>query len=535
MKRLPPVPARLRLLCGLSLLAALASACNYPGAVAPSLSAAELRQTLAAASGAATGAAPPAAAASQAPVLTPADTVSSPPPAASPTFPALPTAEPPTQAPPGSGPYVIYYARPGDTLLAVAGRFAQPPERISADGPLPSGGYLPPGLALTLPYTLGEATRADLLLPDEALVNGPPSAGFDAAAFAVEAGGYLGRYAEELDGRVLHGGKVIERVAAEFSVSPRLLLALLEYRSGWVYGQPASRDDVDYPLGFRAGGSKGLYKELSLAASRLNTGYYGWRGGSLTDLSFFGGQTRRLHPALNPGSVGLMNLFAWFKDPAGWDEALYTPGSFLEVYRRMFGDPWQAALGAAPLLPADLLQPEFQLPFNAGERWSLTGGPHPAWNNGTPRAALDFSPVDGRGVCAVSSLWAAAVAPGVVAYADFNRLALDLDGDGREQTGWVLVYLHLASAGLVPAGTTVSAGDPLGHPSCEGGLNPTGKHMHIARKYNGEWLAADGPVPMALDGWLVIAGERNYQGRLVRGEQVVIANPGGPRTSIIER
>ena len=43
---------------------------------------------------------------------------------------------------------------------------------------------------------------------------------------------------------------------------------------------------------------------------------------------------------------------------------------------------------------------------------------------------------------------------------------------------------------LVP----VQAGDPLGHPSCEGG-NVTGTHVHLARKFNGEWIGAGGRMP----------------------------------------
>ncbi|MEJ2597972.1 MAG: hypothetical protein P8Z00_06530 [Anaerolineales bacterium] len=74
----------------------------------------------------------------------------------------------------------------------------------------------------------------------------------------------------------------------------------------------------------------------------------------------------------------------------------------------------------------------------------------------------------------------------------------------------------------------------MGHPSCQGGA-ATGKHVHLARKYNGEWLAADGPLPMVLGGWRVVAGERIYQGQLVKGEQVVTANPGGGRATVIER
>jgi hypothetical protein len=127
-----------------------------------------------------------------------------------------------------------------------------------------------------------------------------------------------------------------------------------------------------------------------------------------------------------------------------------------------------------------------------------------------------------------------APADGVVTRSNRNVVALDLDGDGYEQTGWVIVFLHIAELEHIPAGTPVRIDDRLGHPSCEGG-NATGTHVHIARKYNGEWLTADGPLPLVLSGWQVYAGEKNYQGELRQGSQVVVASPVGPRTSIVTR
>jgi murein DD-endopeptidase MepM/ murein hydrolase activator NlpD len=113
-------------------------------------------------------------------------------------------------------------------------------------------------------------------------------------------------------------------------------------------------------------------------------------------------------------------------------------------------------------------------------------------------------------------------------------LAIDLDGDGSEQTGWVVVYFHVADKNRLAAGQWVKGDEPIGHPSCEGGRS-TGTHVHVARKYNGEWLAAGGPLPMILSGWQVYPGEKEYQGEMRRGGQLVVASPVGPRTSIVMR
>ena len=110
----------------------------------------------------------------------------------------------------------------------------------------------------------------------------------------------------------------------------------------------------------------------------------------------------------------------------------------------------------------------------------------------------------------------------------------DLDGDGYEQTGWDLVYLHIATVGRVAVGTYVQENDRIGHASCEGGI-ATGTHLHLARKYNGEWVAADGPVPFTLDGWTVHQGDEPYLGTLTRGNITIYADPVGQLKSVIIR
>ncbi|MCJ7511505.1 MAG: hypothetical protein MUO23_00885 [Anaerolineales bacterium] len=433
------------------------------------------------------------------------------------------------------GPVFNYETRSGDTLPALAARFAVAPAQIVAGQPLSSNGYLPMGIALRIPNVLEAVSPGVEILPDSELVNSPAASGFDVLGFVQQAGGYLSGYQETLeDDTVLNGAAIVQRVADELSVNPSLLLGLIEYRSGWVFGSPPSAQDNPYPLGLRIPGRTGLYQELMVAGTQLNRGYYGWREGTLVDSQFGNGASLRFHPGLNAGSVAVMHLFTILRPQDRWMESLYGRGSFPAQYASLFGDPWARAQAAGPVLPSDLSQPALELPFAPGERWSLTGGPHPAWNAGTPRGALDFSPITNEDPCAVSVRWATASAPGVVVRAGENAVALDLDGDGHESTGWVVVYLHLADEELIATGMPVATGRPLGHPSCEGG-RATGKHVHIARKYNGEWLAADGPVPMVLSGWRAVADERNYYGSLVRGEETVTSDSSGRTGSTIQR
>jgi hypothetical protein len=126
------------------------------------------------------------------------------------------------------------------------------------------------------------------------------------------------------------------------------------------------------------------------------------------------------------------------------------------------------------------------------------------------------------------------MAPGLVVRSGNGVVVIDTDGDGNEQTGWALLYLHIATSGRVGKGTWLESGDLVGHPSCEGGIS-TGTHVHIARKYNGEWVAAGGPLPFVMDGWSVNAGTQPYTGTMSREGQTVIASVYGSYESQIIR
>jgi LasA protease len=428
-------------------------------------------------------------------------------------------------------PPFIYISQPGDTLAGLAGRFGVAPDQVI---PLqPMTGLLQ---QLTIPNLLGEPAYPSAALPDSIVINSPAAAGFQTDDFITQAGGYLSTYREQLDtGEWLTGSEVVQRVAAESSINPQVLLAFLEFRSGWVRGEPFDPSLVEYPIGFYVPDYHGLYMELSLVAKELNIGYYGWRQGTLTELTFPSSTHVRISPSLNAGSVAVQNLASkFYLRQEDWLNAVYGRGGFLALYAKMFGDAWEAAARFGPLYPAALEQPTLELPFTPGEDWSLTSGPHIAWRTGTPRGALDFAPITGEPACAVSTAWVTASAAGLVVRSERGIVTLDLDGDGLEQTGWVLFYMHVADKGRVLPGTWVQVDAPLGHPSCEGG-QATGTHVHLARKYNGEWLAADGPLPMVLSGWVAHAGELSYEGTLVKDGQTVSAHPDGSVGSTIVR
>ncbi len=438
-----------------------------------------------------------------------------------------------TPGPSTTLPPFTYLTQPGDTLNALASHFGVDAGQI--DPPQPATGLLPIGQTLTIPNVLGEPPYPSALLPDSAVIYSPADSNFQIDDYITQAGGYLSTYREKVDDETQSGIEIVRRVAVESSVNPQLLLAFLEFRSGWVRGQPYSYTQLEYPIGFYVPEYKGLYLELALVAKYINMGYYAWRQGSLTMLTFPDGSQVRLSPGLNAGSVAMQSMTSMFyKHQSDWLQALYGSQGVVASYADMFGDPWQAAAQVGPLFPDGLAQPSLELPFAPGEYWSLTSGPHIAWRTGTPRGALDFAPITGEPPCAVSRAWVTASAPGLVVRAERGVVALDLDGDGLEQTGWVLVYIHVAEQDRVSLGTWVETDQPIGHPSCEGGT-ATGTNVHLARKYNGEWLAADGPLPMVLSGWVAHQGELSYEGTLEKDGRIISARPDGSSGSTIIR
>jgi hypothetical protein len=319
--------------------------------------------------------------------------------------------------------------------------------------------------------------------------------------------------------RLQRGPEIVALVARDNSVNPRLLLALIEYESGWVRSasRPAGQA-ADYPLGHVSPDTKGLFRQLTWAANELGNGYYGWRAGGLTDLRFPDGTDVRLAPSLNAGTVSLQRYFSLTRDPRSWAEAV-LPEGFLATYASLFDDPFQNDF---LIYEPGVAQPGLILPFLPGRAWAYTGGPHGAWERESAWAAIDFAPPSLKPGCVDSTEWIVAAAPGLVVRSGNGVVVLDLDGDGREQTGWSLLYLHVANTGSVQVGDFLEEGDLIGHPSCEGGV-ATGTHLHIARKYNGEWVLADGPLPFVLSGWRARAGNKPYQGTLTKDDQLVTA------------
>ncbi len=444
------------------------------------------------------------------------------------------TVTPPAEGEVDNTPY-LYYTQSGDTLASLAVRFAVLSQEITSPDPIPPVGLLNAGQLLVIPRRLYNTTTNQSLMPDSEIVYSPSAIVFDIETYVNQAGGYLSGYSEYLGSAGINtGAEIITRVALENSINPRILLSLLEYQSGWVFNHPSDPKLLNYPLGYENAAYSGLYSQLMWAVDQLSNGYYWWREGLLTDIVFTDRVTARMAPDLNAGTASLYYFFTRLYDSAQWVNATNPQTGLAALHESMFGSAWVRADTVEPLFPPSLFQPEMILPFVREQMWSFSGGPHGAWSREGSRAALDFAPGSTEPGCVPSWFWVTASAPGLVVRSGDGVVVVDLDGDGLEQTGWALVYLHVATQGRLPVGEWVSTGDPIGHPSCEGGFS-TGTHVHIARKYNGEWLAAGGPIPFNLSGWIASAGSQTYDGTLSRNGIDIHANSYGTFATRIMR
>jgi LasA protease len=436
---------------------------------------------------------------------------------------------------PTPGP-LTYTVQSGDYPASIAEQFGITADELLTANNLTADTIIYPGDVLQIPVSgsnpqptpVTEPASAGLassdffkVIPDSELVYGPLSAMLPLETFIQQQGGYLAYYTQDVNGETLTGAQIVQRVAQSYSVNPRLLLAVLEYRAQWVTNPNPAASTYEAPIGYVDDFYVGLYRQLVWSAIRLNEGFYGWKAGKVQNWTLSDKTSVVPQPGINPGTAGVQNLFAYLDDNPTWQTDVGPTGLFA-TFSKMFGYPFDWAI--EPFLPAGLTQPTLALPFGPGENWHFTGGPHAGWDVGSAWAALDFVPPGNEPIgCGATDAWVTAVADGLILRAKNGAVIEDLDGDGLEQTGWTILYMHIETRDQVETGKFVHTGDRIGHPSCEGGeANAT--HLHIARRYNGMWIAADDPqLPFVMDGYVTTGNGTEYDGWLTKNGQQIEA------------
>jgi len=199
--------------------------------------------------------------------------------------------------------YVVQW---GDSLGYIASLYNLELEDVIAANDLVNPDALEIGQIINIPAPQPSTAPSDFkIIPDSELVYGPASATLDLEGFIKSQNGYLAIHSEQVGEEIMSGSEIVERVSQEFSVNPRLLLALLEYRSGWVTSRQIAAEKIDTPLGYDHPYYKGLYMQLSWAANMLNRGYYLYKINALSHTPLSNSGLAPLSNVINPGTAAV--------------------------------------------------------------------------------------------------------------------------------------------------------------------------------------------------------------------------------------
>lgn len=357
-------------------------------------------------------------------------------------------------------------------LLAVVAVPAAAQPIQHADGPTKPAPQAPLDL-----FADGFAAR---WIEDADFVYGPALLDFDVRAYLATAAPHL----------VPHAA-AISHWAGHYSISPKVLLALLEMQSSAVSNAVALADPS---AGLVAGNAGEQIRNLLMS---LFVDFYAFREASA-------GQPR----ALNAATFALLNLFR-SAAPAGIsaDVADVARTRFLDAYTRLFPSPALAAVVAE--VPGGALPPSnfLQFPWKNNSSWFFNGTHTTSGSGSSPMSSIDFtrtwSLIWGN---STSTDYVVAAHAGVVTkYSDCNVRVTAPNGFSTQ-------YYHLEGV-VVLSGQQVTANQTIGvyaddqaSALCQGGSS-TGPHVHFSLLEGGVYASLDG---VQLSNFLVHAGRTSY-------------------------
>lgn len=340
---------------------------------------------------------------------------------------------------------------------------------------------------LLLGCGIGAATAADrgavAAGPVDSLVYGYEEMfGFDVESYLAARAPHLLPHAE-----------AISHWAGYTTISPRVLLALIEQESGLLTSTKASATAMSDPFG-RLSDKSSFAEQVQDVADRLATRVYA--GEAAAGIGEFSGKRDAGEP--------LDFLFA----PADAQKAAPEAEEFALVYRQLFEREYHVPAAQdeksdvpAKQAPNGLLQ----FPFPLGQSWHI-GGAHTNSGSGSyPLSSLDMGRGGGWG-SNQSGVWVAASAGG-----QFKRHS-SCFAEIVHADGWSTTYYHLMNI-QYGTGQSVSKNTRFANPAntyaqalCNGG-GSTGPHLHWSLKRNGSWYHLNGSY---LSGWRITATGNSY-------------------------
>lgn len=314
--------------------------------------------------------------------------------------------------------------------------------------------------------------------------------------FDIEA--YLANQAPHL----LPYAEVISHWSGYSSISPKVLLALIEQQSGLLTQQHASAAVLDRPFG-KLSDKTGFAEQFQDVADKLATRVYAQS--SHDGATEFTGTINPLPPALTI-------LFTVDSTQTGRTDAQHLQSekdtaAFAELYYQLFRQEYLPLKRQPEQKEIQVQAPNgfFQFPFPLGQSWHV-GGAHTNTGGGSyPLSSLDMSMGGGWGSNQYN-VWISASAAG-----QFKRHS-SCFAEIVHANGWSTTYYHLMNI-QYSTGATVNKNSRLANPAntrgqalCNGGQS-TGPHQHWSLKRNGNWYHLNGAY---LSGWRITAVGYSY-------------------------
>ncbi len=369
------------------------------------------------------------------------------------------------------------------------------------------------------------------LLSDGQFVYGPNAYDFDIPAWIETRAPHLMPYAAPLEG-----------LAAYASVNPRLLLTLMELRTG-LLSDPAA--DPENPFGWDETGFSGQVEAVNAV---LTNAYYlhlhqysalDPAERSLPPLTLADGSELAVAPEVNAGTYAVLAFLARTETADSLPAALQA---FPALWADSFpgDDPLDesnqvyipGSLTAQEIPPPSLLE----LPFARGQSWWFGGVHHNLGITGSDASSIDFANEWRYWMCPDPPDCMEGYAPYDLtpypiraAHADWittipgTRYGITAPCQAtvysrHDRTGWATRYYHLENVQAAPyVLSPIAQNQVLGYMAdtkkealCNGG-DSSGHHVHFSLMFNGAFVPIEGA---ALSGW-VVHGEYDNFGNLV--------------------
>jgi murein DD-endopeptidase MepM/ murein hydrolase activator NlpD len=346
------------------------------------------------------------------------------------------------------------------------------------------------------------------LLDDGRLLFEPGWGVQEVRAFLQSRPGVLGQWRCWVGDREMPLPDVIAGQSLFYGVNPKVLLTLLETQSGLVDDPDPSPDALDWAMGHRNNGDRGLEAQIVWAVREIYRAKRDYPG--VSTLSLEDGETVPLPEDGNLGSYAVLRLVGLTGNEAGLRRVQGTgQGSFVQTYRRLFDEDPRLPLidgspsGAEPFLVRPFAG-EFEVTSIFDHHYpTLRGDGSLVSSLGQEAAGLPYDGHNGWDYALDFGVPVLAAADGVVIWAGNSNDGCATAARGAvldHGNGYQTLYWHLDRVD-VSVGQSISAGEVLGLAGASGCAE--GPHLHfgvhlMGRETDPEGWCGQGPDPWSL-------------------------------------